>query len=97
MPIGVTKVHGNTKNFGAVGRTVQVLQFDKTDMSQANVDAAIQFLQLTNSVTGVSAFTAGTTDTLYIAVEGPTVDDDASNALGVSGATVATIATFVTR
>ncbi len=97
MAIGVTKVHGNTKNFGAVGRTVQVLQFDLTNMTQANIDAAIAFLQLTNTVTGVSAFTAGTTDTLYIAVEGPTVDDDASNALGVTSATVATLCTFVTR
>lgn len=97
MTIGVTKVNGNTKNFGAVGRTVQVVQFDKTNMSQANVDSAIQFIQLTNTVTGVSEFTAGTTDTLYIAVEGPTVDDDASNAFGVSGATAATLCTFVTR
>ena len=97
MPIGVTKVNGNTKNFGAVGRTVQVIAFAKTDMSQANIDAAIQFLQLTNSVTGVSEFTAGTTDTLYIAVEGPTVDDDASNAFGVSGATSTTTFTLVTR
>jgi len=97
MAIGVTKIHGNTKNFGAVGRSVEILQFDKTNMSQANIDTAIQFLQLTNTVTGVSEFTAGTTDTLYIAVEGPQVEDDASNALGVSGATVATIANFITR
>jgi hypothetical protein len=97
MAIGVTKVHGNTENFGAVGRTVQILAFAKTDMSQANIDAAIQFLQLTNSVTGVSEFTAGDTDTLYIAVEGPTVEADGSNAFGVSGATVSVTATLVTR
>ena len=97
MAIGVTKVNGNTKNFGAVGRTVQVVAFAKTNMSQANIDAAIQFLQLTNTVTGISEFEAGVTDTLYIAVEGPTVEDDSSNAFGVSSATSTTTCTFVTR
>lgn len=92
MAIGVTKVHGNTKNFGAVGRTVQVLSCANTDMTQAEIDALIQILQQTNSVTGVSEFVAGTTDTLYVAVEGPTVANDTYGAFAVT-----TLATFVTR
>lgn len=92
MAIGVTKVHGNTQNFGAIGRTVQILDCAATNMTQAQINTLIQTLQLTNSVTGVSEFVAGTTDVLFVAVEGPTVADATIGAF-----TVTTSSTLVTR
>lgn len=92
MAIGVTKVHGTTQNFGAVGRTVQILNCAATNMTQAQINALIQALQLTNSVTGISEFVAGTTDVLFVAVEGPTIADSSIGAF-----TVTTSCTLVTR
>ena len=88
----VTRVNGAAENFGAFGRTVQVLACANSNMTQAEVDALIQILQLSNSVSGISEFTAGDTDTLYVAVEGATVDDDTYGAFSVT-----TLCTFVTK
>lgn len=88
----LTRANGSTQNFGAFGRTLQVLACAKTNMTQTEIDALIQALQLTNSVSGVSEFVAGTTDTLYVAVEGP-VQADAT----VAGFDVTTAMTFATR
>lgn len=92
MALGVTKVNGSTQNFGAIGRTVQVLSCANSDMTQSEIDALVQALQLTNSVTGISEFVAGTTDTLFVAVEGPTIADSSIGAF-----TVTTAFTLVTR
>lgn len=92
MAIGVTKVHGTSQNFGAIGRTVQILNCAATNMTQAQINTLIQSLQLTNSVTGISEFVAGTTDVLFVAVDGPTVDNATIGAF-----TVTTTATLVTR
>lgn len=89
MAIGVTQVNGATQAFGSYGRTVQVLNCAATNMTQANIEVLIASLALTNSVSGISAFTAGTTDVLYVAVEGRTVDDATIGAF-----TVTTLMTF---
>jgi hypothetical protein len=88
----VTKVNGSAQSFGSFGRTVQVLSCANTDMTQAEIEVLIQTLQETNTVSGISEFTAGTTDTLYVAVEGPTV----ANAT-IGAFTVTTAMTFATR
>jgi hypothetical protein len=82
----------DAKAFGAFGRTVQVLNAAKSNMTQAEVDALVQALQLTNSVSGISAFTAGETDAVSVAVEGPTVADAT-----IAGFTVTTTVTFTTN
>lgn len=88
----VTRANGSSQNFGAFGRTVQVLSCANSNMTQAEVEVLIQTLQLTNTVSGISEFTAGDTDTLYVAIEGPTQADDTIGAF-----TVTTLCTFVTR
>lgn len=88
----VTRVNGASENFGAFGRTVQVLSCAATNMTQAQIDTLIQILQLSNTVSGISEFIAGSTDTLYVAVEGATV---ANNTYG--DFTVTTLCTFVTK
>lgn len=89
MAIGVTQVNGASAAFGSFGRTVQVLDCAATNMTQGQIEVLIASLALTNSVSGISAFTAGTTDVLYVAVEGPTV----ANAT-IGAFTVTTLCTF---
>jgi hypothetical protein len=86
------RVNGKSENFGAFGRSLQVLNCAATNMSQAQIDTLIQLLQATNTVSGISEFTAGTTDVLFVAVEGPTVADATIGAF-----TVTTSCTFVTK
>jgi hypothetical protein len=86
------RVNGATENFGAFGRSLQVLNCAATNMTQAQIDTLVQLLQATNTVSGISEFTAGTTDTLYVAVEGPTV----ANAT-IGAFTVTTLCTFITK
>lgn len=82
-----------------LGSNTQIVNFALTDMTQANVDAAVQALQLTHTVAGVgtadgSAFVSGTTDAIQFAVQGPVLAADSSDALGVTGAATTIIATF---
>lgn len=94
MAYGISKVNGASDDFGANGRTMQLMTFSKTNIAQSELDALVSFLQETNTVTGISDFVAGTTDVVYILLEGPTVEDDASNFGGVTGVAGATVATF---
>lgn len=87
----VTRTNGASENFGAFGRTVQVLSCAATNMTQSQIDVLIQGLQATNTVSGISEFTAGSTDTLYVAVEGPTWSGN------VGDFTVTTLCSFITK
>jgi len=87
-----TRVNGVSEQFGAFGRSLQVLNCAATNMTQAQIDTLVQLLQATNTVSGISEFTAGTTDVLYVAVEGPTI----ANAT-IGAFTVTTLCTFITK
>jgi hypothetical protein len=82
-------VNGATQAFGSFGRTVQVLNCAATNMTQAQIEVLIASVSLTNSISGISAYVAGTTDVLYVAVEGPTYGDATVGAF-----TVTTLCTF---
>jgi hypothetical protein len=86
------RVNGKSENFGAFGRTVQVLNCAATNMTQTQIDTLVQLLQATNTVSGISEFDAGSTDVLYVAVEGPTVADATIGAF-----TVTTLCKFITK
>jgi hypothetical protein len=53
----VTRTNGASENFGAFGRTVQVLSCAATNMTQAQIEVLIAGLQATNTVSGISEFT----------------------------------------
>ncbi len=103
MAIGVTKVHGNTKSFGAIGRQIALTSFSKTNLTQAEVDAVVAYIQQTASVTAIAGdqttgepFVAGTTDAVYMLTEGP-APVAGSNFGGVTGVTSAVVAYFAQR
>ena len=91
-----TRVNGKTEGFNGFGRSAQLVSFSKTNITQAEADAVVQYVQLTNSITGIGSFEAGVTDVLYMLVEGPGVTAGA-NFGGVTGVTAAVVDTFSTK
>lgn len=82
-----------------LGAKTTIVNFAKTNITQAELDAAVQFLTLTHTVAGVgtadgSAFVGGTTDAVLFAVQGPSVTADGTDALGVTGAATTIVAVF---
>lgn len=103
MTIGVTKVHGNTQSFGAVGRQIALTKFAKTNLTQAEVNAVVAYIQQTASVTALAgdqstgeAFVAGTTDNVWILTEGP-APAAGSDFGGVTGVTASVVCYFNQR
>jgi hypothetical protein len=95
----VTKVNGSTQAFSAVGRQIALVSLSKTNITQAELDAAITFIQLTASVTAIGVdssdgvFAGGTTDVVHVITEGP-APAAGSNFGGVTGVTAAVVAYF---
>jgi hypothetical protein len=74
-------------------------------ISQANLNEAVRLIQLGGThggvandaytVAGVSAFTAASTETVYLALQGTgTFTADGSDALGITGLVTAVVTTF---
>jgi hypothetical protein len=104
MTIGLSQTRadgtliGKTQSFGAAGRRLALTKLAKTNITQAELDDCIQFIQLTSSVTAIGAeaatgdaFVAGTTDNVWIITEGP-APAAGSNFGGVTGVTATVVA-----
>jgi hypothetical protein len=110
MAIGLTRtfpdstLSAKTRSFGAAGRRLALTSLTKSNMTQAELDACIQFISLTSSVTAIgsdqatenSAFVAGTSGVVYIISEGP-APVAGSNFGGVTGVTAAVTALYDQR
>ena len=91
-------VVGKTQSFGAAGRRLALTKLAKTNMTQAELDACIQYIQLTATVTAVgsdqstenAAFLAGTSDNVWVITEGP-APAAASDFGGVTGVTATVV------
>lgn len=104
MAIGVTKAYpdgsigARTQSFGAAGRRLALTKFAKSNMTQAELDAVVQYIQLTSSVTAIGseettangAFLAGTSDNVWIITEGP-APVAGSDFGGVTGVTASVV------
>jgi NCAIR mutase (PurE)-related protein len=75
----------NAAPFTAIGRDVFIKSFAKTNITQAELDALVQTVQLTSTITAIGAFTAGTSDVVNMIIEGADV-------ASASGYTVANVA-----
>jgi len=75
----------NAAPFSAIGRTVFIKSFAKTNITQSELDALVQTVQLTSTITAIGAFTAGTSDVVNMIIEGA----DVSAATGYTVANVA--------
>ena len=103
LPANKKTVNGQ----GIAGRT-RIINLAKTNMTQAELEAAVLFLQAggvkgtndAHTVVGVSCltesgvFTSGTTDAVQIAIQGTGVCTVDSNFGGVTGVTATLLADF---
>ena len=86
---------------GIAGRT-RVLSMSKTNISQAELDSLVRALGAGGTkgtddavtVVGVSAFEAGVTDVVYVAVQGTGALTAGADYRGVTGVTMAVVADF---
>ena len=75
----------NAAPFTAIGREVHIKSFSKTNITQVQLNELVQLVQLTNTVTAIGTFAAGTSDVVNMIVEGP----DFTTASGYTVANVA--------
>lgn len=80
-------------------RQVALTSLSKSNMTQDELDAAIQFIQKTATVIGVGddttgGFNAGASDVVYILSEGPAPAAGANFGEGTTGVTAAVVAYF---
>ena len=88
----VTRVHGQAGPFSAVGRQeYQLKSFSKTNITQAELDALVTYVQQLRTIMMIGAFTAGTSDVVNMLIEGKTLGD-ADISAGGATFTVADVA-----
>jgi hypothetical protein len=80
-------------------RQVALTSLSKTNMTQDELDAAIQFIQKTATVIGVGddtdgGFNAGASDVVYVLSEGPAPEAGSNFGEGSTGVTAAVVAYF---
>jgi hypothetical protein len=80
-------------------RQVALTSLSKSNMTQDELDAAIQFIQKTATVIGVGddttgGFNAGVSDVVYILSEGPAPEAGSDFGEGTTGVTAAVVAYF---
>lgn len=84
----VTKVHGKAGPGEFVGRDLFFKNFAKgSAMTQADLDALVQAVQMTATVTVVGSFTAGSSTNVNMVIEG-------ENVTSVTGYTVTNVSGF---
>jgi hypothetical protein len=75
----------NAAPFTAIGRTVFIKSFSKTNITQTELNDLVKTVQLTSTITAIGAFTAGVSDVVNMIIEGADVS-------AVTGYTVADVA-----
>mgnify|MGYP000420789091 CR=1 FL=1 len=98
----VTNTNGKTRAGNGLGPKTRIISLSNTDMSQTELDAMIKLLEAGGTagtddavtVAGISEFVAGTTDVVYVAVQGTGVLTAGANYRGQTDTTMAIVATF---
>jgi hypothetical protein len=94
------RLNGKTEVYSAAGRQIALTKFAKTNMTQTELDAVVQYIELTNSVLAIGAdtvggFVSGSTDLVHIITEGPEiVDTPETDFGGVTGVTATAVCYF---
>ena len=65
----------NSAPFTAIGRTVFIKSFAKTNITQDQLNDLVKTVQLTSTITAIGAFDAGTSDVVNMIIEGADVGD----------------------
>lgn len=102
MAYGITNVNKKATAGNGLGGRTRIISLSKTDITQAEMDSLVQALGAGGtsgtddavSIAGISTFVAGTTDVVYVAVQGTGVLTAGSSYRGVTGVTMALVTTF---
>ena len=96
------KTTTGAKAGNGLGPRTRILSLSNTDMSQAELDAMVVLLTAGGTagtddavtVTGITAFEAGVTDVVHVAVQGTGALTAGANYRGQTGTTMAVVADF---
>ena len=102
MSAGITAVNYKVTAGQGLGPKTRILSFSKTNITQAELDSLVRALTAGGTsgtddavtVAGISAFEAGVTDVVYVAVQGTGTLTAGANYRGVTGVTMAVVCTF---
>lgn len=94
----LTRAHGATKVMYA-GKEVALTKLAKSNMTQAELDAAISFIGLTATIVGIGddttgGFDAGSSDGVHILSEGAAPAAGSDFGVGSTGITATVVAYF---
>lgn len=92
----------DSKRGNGLGPRTRIISLSNTDMTQAELNAMIQLLTAGGTkgvddavtVAGISAFEAGVTDVVYVAVQGTGVLTAGADYRGQQGTTMAVVCDF---
>jgi hypothetical protein len=89
---GITRVNGHADLAKFIGREIKQISAARTNITTAQLDSMVSAISTRCTVTGISAasaFVSGTTDEVFVIVEGMsfTANDDYYLADGTTGAT----------
>jgi hypothetical protein len=65
----------NAAPFTAIGRTVFIKAFAKTNATQTELNNLVKAVQMTSTITAIGAFEAGVSDVVNMIIEGADVGD----------------------
>ena len=94
----LSRVHGNVK-IGYAGKEVALTSLSKTNLTQAELDAAINFISLTATIVGIGddtagGFNAGASDVVHVLSEGVAPAAGSDFGVGSTGVTAAVVCHF---
>ena len=90
---------GNVKVFNSHGKALAITKLAKTNMTQAELDAALTYIQLTATVVGVAddttgGFNTGASDAVHVLSEGVAPAAESNFGVGSTGITTTVVAYF---
>ena len=90
---------GNGKVFNAHGKALAITKLAKSNMTQAELDAALTYIQLTATVVGVAddttgGFNTGASDAVHVLSEGVAPAAESNFGVGSTGITTTVVAYF---
>ena len=102
MSAGITAVNYKVTAGQGLGPKTRILSMSKTNITQDELNSLVQALTMGGTsgtddavtVAGISAFEAGVTDVVYVAVQGTGTLTAGANYRGVTGVTMAVVCTF---
>ena len=98
----VTNTNGAAKAGNGLGPRTRILSLSNTDMTQVELDAMVVLLTAGGvagtddavTIAGITAFEAGVTDVVHVAVQGTGVLTAGATYRGQTGTTMAVVADF---